>query len=272
MILVPLEGNRIFVLTGDIMQPIHPFQIHTRQNECASWQPPQSRLDTSHRVVAPPGHCQPHISTIGTSQSRPLCHEVHHQVCNLHVSNAGQQSSQQRCSSDELGRDLRLCNPSPTNSQPSPPKVQMRWELVSVKRLRSLSRNHSTGSKFSPLSASWNEAFLQIHQRFGDSHLKAYQACHRTWCRTRSSFPQPSQVISQRETKGTPTFPCLGFAICTVFPGQTSIWTNLGDPSQTVTHDSFKWTNIVLHPVMGFISKTHHHKDFPSFVSKGNIY
>ena len=111
-ILVPLEGNRIFVLAGTITQAVHLCQIHTRHDECDSRQHLQSRPDTSHGVVIPQGHCQPHISTMGASQSRSLCHEVQHQVGNLHVSNPEQQSSQHRRSGNELRK-----------SHPSPPKV-----------------------------------------------------------------------------------------------------------------------------------------------------
>ena len=82
-ILVPLEGNRIFILAGDLMQLVHPWKIHTSQDKCDGWRPPLSGSDIYHRVVTPPGHCQPHISTIGASHSRPLCVKVQHQVCNF---------------------------------------------------------------------------------------------------------------------------------------------------------------------------------------------
>ena len=52
---------------------------------------------------------------MGSSQPRPSCHKVQHQVCNLCVANTRSHSSFHKCASNELGRDLRVCFPSPSD-------------------------------------------------------------------------------------------------------------------------------------------------------------
>ena len=104
-------GNKIlkdFVLTGKHSQHLHPCQIHSRQDECDWQQILEGRSDPTLKVVTSPGHCQPHLPAMGSSQPRSLCHKVQHQVSNLCVSSTGQQSPQHRCSSDELGRVVHI--------------------------------------------------------------------------------------------------------------------------------------------------------------------
>ena len=83
-----------------------------------------SRAGQIRGVVIASGHRQPHLPKVGSTQLRPFCHVVQHQVSNLRVSNIGQQSPQHRCFSNEMGRDFHIRIPSPADSHTSPPRVQ----------------------------------------------------------------------------------------------------------------------------------------------------
>ena len=90
--MVPLEGDRILVLSGNITQVVYLCQVHSRQNEHDCRRPLQTGPNSSNKVVTPPGHCQSHIPTVGSPHSRPLCHEIHHKVCDLCVPNTRQRA------------------------------------------------------------------------------------------------------------------------------------------------------------------------------------
>ena len=116
MVLVPLEGDRIFILAGSHMQHLYAGQVRSRPDECDCRQSLQSGPDPPNGVVSSPRHSPPHISTMKSSQPGPFCHKVQHQVCSICVTDSRPQSNLQMCSIHELGRDICIClSPPPAN-------------------------------------------------------------------------------------------------------------------------------------------------------------